>query len=800
MPESERKTNTTAIIDGIVDGHRISTQQLLQEIYKKLEEGYAEFEVNACGQHNIGGPLWDKDSKPLKFRVKNPGQRLGSMGMRGTTIEIEGSAPADVGWLNSGAEIILKGDGGDTTAHCAATGKIYVAGRTGTRSGALMKYDPSYPAPEFWVLENTGSFSFEFMGGGIGIICGYGCENMDSVLGYRSCVGMVGGVIYVRGNVKELSREVFLLDLDQGDKEFLLKGLPVFLEKIGRPELINVLSRELQENNPSSPSESLSSDMQWKKIRAKTYQERTIRQQAKSIREFRENDWVEGGIFGDVLPDNYTVADFVSTKDARLKFPVWKNALFSAPCEYNCPIGIPTQKRISLLRQGKTEEALRLVLEYSPFPASVCGQVCPNLCIDECNRKYLDIPVKIGELGLLSNEIKAGLPGIELNKRVAIIGSGVAGLGAAWYLRKSGCKVDVFEQDEVFGGKLKQVIPEDRLQQEILEAELQRIIKLGINIKTKALVNKEFFQKIKSEYDAVVIATGAHNPVIIPFEGHERLVKGLDFLKEINRGQKPKIGEKVVVIGAGNASMDVVIGAYNLGAKEVTAIDIQKPAAFDKEIEHVEKLGAKIIWPCFTEKVSEKGVHLKDGRLLEADTVIISVGDRPDLSFLEQEYLDEKGMLKLNEYNQSEIDSKVFAPGDVRELGLFTHAIADGRRAAMNIHRMFNDEPPDNFAKAPMIPQDRVKDQFYHPLRSGKVEAMTAEQEAERCMSCGYCRDCEYCMEVCPEQAIDRVQKTDGVFEYVSDPDKCIGCGICAGICPCGIWTMEDNLIKFLEE
>ncbi len=790
MPDSERKESTTALISGIVDGHRISTRELLQEIYKKLEEGYAEFEVNACGQHDIGGPLWDKDSKPLKFRVKNPGQRLGSMGMKGTTIEIEGSAPADVGWLNAGAEIILKGDGGDTTAHCAATGKIYVAGRTGTRSGALMKYDPSYPAPEFWVLENTGSFSFEFMGGGIGVICGYGCENIDSVLGYRSCVGMVGGVIYVRGNIKELSDEVFLLDLNDADREFLLKGLPVFLEKIGKPELINTLSKGLQGNEPC----------EWHKIRAKTYQERAVKQQSKSIREFRQQDWVEGGIFGDVLSDDYFVADFVSTGDFRLKFPVWKNAMFSAPCEYNCPIGIPTQKRISFLRQGKTEDALRLVLDYSPFPASVCGQVCPNLCVDECNRRYLDIPVKINDLGLLSSRIKVDSPKVELNERVAVIGSGVAGLGAAWYLRKIGYKVDVFEQDEVFGGKLKQVIPEDRLQKEILEAELQRIIKLGVNIKTKTLVNKELFQKIKNEYDAVVVATGAHNPVVIPFEGHERLVKGLDFLKEINRGQKPGIGEKVVVIGAGNASMDVVIGAYNLGAKEVTAIDIQKPAAFDKEIEHIEKLGAKILWPCFTEKISEKGVHLKDGRLLEADTVIISVGDRPDLSFLEQEYLDEKGMIRINEYNQSEIDLKVFAPGDVRELGLFTHALADGRKVAMNIHRMFTGKALDDFAKAPMIPRDRLKDKFYHPMRGGKVEAMPAEQETERCMSCGYCRDCEYCMEICPEQAIDRVQKPDGTFEYVSDEDKCIGCGICAGVCPCGIWTMEDNLVKFLEE
>ena len=112
----------------------------------------------------------------FKIQVKNPGQRVGSMGMQGTQIIVDGPAPADVGWLNAGAEIIVKGDGGDTTAHCAATGKIFIAGRVGTRSGALMKYDPKFPAPEFWVLKNTGSFSFEFMGGGIAVVCGHNCE------------------------------------------------------------------------------------------------------------------------------------------------------------------------------------------------------------------------------------------------------------------------------------------------------------------------------------------------------------------------------------------------------------------------------------------------------------------------------------------------------------------------------------------------------------------------------------------------------------------------------------------------
>jgi len=773
--------NKTAVINGIVDGNRISTQQLLQELYRKLDEGYKEFEINASGHHDIGGPLWDKDKQALKFRVKNPGQRVGSMGMYGTEIIVEGSAPADVGWLNAGADITVIGDGGDTTAHCAASGRIFVAGRTGTRSGALMKHDPKYTPPEFWVLKNTGSFSFEFMGGGTAVICGFGCENSDSALGYRSCVGMVGGTVYVRGNVKDLSSQVWLMDLDEGDKEFLNKGLPVFLSKIGKPELLD----KLQDG--------------WHKIVAKTYEESKSRS-LMSLKQFRLNNWVEGGIFGDLIEDDYKTSDLVAKGDLRLKYPVWKNAMYSAPCEYNCPIGIPTQKRISLLRQGKVKEALELVLDFSPFPASVCGQVCPNLCIEECSRKYIDQPIKMAELGKLSKDVKIKFPKTEKTQKIAVIGSGVAGLGAAWHLKKLGYAVDIFEQDKVFGGKLKQVIPQDRLERTILDAELKRISDAGISIKTSTKVDKALFEKLEQDYNAVVIAVGAHNPVVIPFEGHERLVKGLEFLKAVNNGEKPEIGEKVVIIGAGNAAVDVAIGAFNLGSKDVTLIDIQKPAAFEKEIEHIEKLGAKILWPCFTEKISEQGVHLKDGRLLDADTVIISVGDRPDFSFIKRDYLDEKGGIKLNEFMQVEKSSKIFVPGDAVKLGLFTHALADGRKVAINIDKMLSGEPLDEFKRTPVIPQDRVKDEYYHPLNSLKVSAMDAEQETERCMSCGFCRDCEYCQEICPEQAITRISKPDGSFEYISDPEKCIGCGICEGVCPCGIWTMEDNLVKYAEE
>ena len=739
---------------------RLSTQELLQIIYEKMNEGYTSFEITASGQHNIGGPLWSEDGTTLDFKVINPGQRIGSMGMPNTRITIEGSAPADVGWLNSGAEIILKGDGGDTTAHCAASGKIFVGGRVGTRSGALMKHDPKYPAPEFWILKNTGSFSFEFMGGGTAVVCGLDCEDIESVIGSRSCVGMVGGTIYVRGNVCDLSDDVYLIDIDENDKDFLKKGLKEFLTKIDRKDL----------------TEKLCDFSQWKKIVAKTFEERKANHLI-PMKDFRLNVWSKevsgndgGGIFSDVYEDDFKVYPIVNKGDHRLRYPSWDNYTQSAPCESHCPIGIPTQKRINLIKDDKLKEALELMLEYTPFPACVCGNLCPNLCMEECSRGYVDEPIKFDALGMMSRDVIVPRVQSTKDKSIAIIGAGVAGLSAAWLLKNQGYSVTVFEQDKEIGGKLRQVIPFERLSKECLEAEINRIKNSGINFNLNTTLTKELFKDIETKYDAVIVACGAHNPVVIPFEGHERLIKGLDFLKNVKNGSKPNLGDKVVVIGAGNAAMDVIIEAYNCNAKEVTAIDIQKPAAFDKEIQRCKGFGAKILYPCFTEKVTDKGVILKDGTLLEADSVIISIGDRPKFDFLEPSMLDERGMLRLNEYKQT-INEKVFAAGDAIKQGLFTNAIDT----------------------MPQLPRDKVKTEYYQGLSPLKVQETDAWDEKDRCMSCGLCRDCEFCLQACPEQAISKFKDINGNTIYASNEERCIGCGICAGVCPCGVWNMKDN-------
>ena len=244
--------------------------------------------------------------------------------------------------------------------------------------------------------------------------------------------------------------------------------------------------------------------------------------------------------------------------------------------------------------------------------------------------------------------------------------------------------------------------------------------------------------------------------------------------------------------------MDVVLGAYKVGAKQVTAIDIQKPAAFEKEIEAAKALGAKIMYPCFSEKVTEEGVYLTDGRLLKADSVIIAIGDRTDLSFMDEGYLNERKQPLLNEFNQSIKAANVFFAGDSIRQGLFCDGIGQGRGAALNINRFLEGKPLRVEASTNKIQPHEVKDAYYKTLRKSEICAMDTLDEKDRCLSCAGCRDCKMCLTSCPRGAIERVEFTnpDGTtaFAYVSDDKKCIGCGICAGVCPCGIWTMKSQL------
>ncbi|HUJ17976.1 MAG TPA: FAD-dependent oxidoreductase [Nitrospirota bacterium] len=774
------------IINGNVNGKRVSSKDLEEQVQKALKDGARELTVRADGQHGIGGRIWPKFGSVKVVIEGTSGQRVGSMGMDGTDILVKGSCSDDAGWLNCGATITVLGDVANGAHNAAAQGRLYVQGGGGARCDTMTKKNPRFPDLESWYFRGVGDSFAEFKAGGIAVVCGVGPRDPENILGYRPCVGMVGGTIYFRGPIKEYSKaDVKLTDLTPQDWEWLTANMKPYLAAIDRMSHYEELTRDMNA---------------WKKLIAYTPAEK-----AKSkgklkmgLTEFRTNVWEKevgkGGMFGAYLTHDRTVLPYITTGEERRWMPVWKNDQYLPPCAYACPSRIPSHKRASLIRQGRTAEALALVLQYSPLPATVCGTVCPNLCMTDCTRGRVDQPLNIKEYGSAALNLKAPKKARATGQSIAVIGGGPGGLSAAWQLGLKGHSIDLYEASGKIGGKIEMCIPRERLPKKILDKELARFAEIGVKVHVQSPVDRKKFESIYKDHDLVVIAVGAHEGRVIPFPGHEDVVKGIDFLKEINFG-KPKTlkGKNVVVIGAGNVGMDIACQAWDHGAVSVIAVDVQKPAAFGKEMELASSKGTQILYPKMTERFDAKAkrIFFKDGTALDADMVIVSIGDKPVLDFLPPSINTERGYITVNDLGQTS-DVKVFAIGDATKPGLVTHAIGQGKVAADKIHSLLmnTDYVPE---ERRMIPYERIKTQYYEVCRLSDIK-FSPKKEADRCMSCGSCRDCGMCEQSCYYGAISRKKLPNKSFEYAVDESKCIGCGFCAGICPCGVWEMKENV------
>ena len=772
-------------LKGNIKDKRTPSRIFEQEIQEAVEKGARNLHILANGQHGIGGRIWPRGDT-VKIQIEGPvGQRLGSMGMFGTEIVVNGSASDDIGWINCGANITVLGDVTNGAHNAAAQGKLYVQGSGGARCDTMTKHNPKFDPPQSWYFRDVGDTFAEFKAGGVAVVCGVHPRNPDNILGYRPCVGMVGGVVYFRGPIKGYSeKDVQLHDLTGQDWQWLKKNMKPYLKAIKRTDYHDELTRSIDE---------------WKKLVPYTAQDRAKRKDFKmSVTDFRSNMWEEGvgkgGIFGEYLTHPLTILPYITTGADRRFKPVWNNLKYASPCEYACPTGIPTQRRAQLIREDKLHEAMELILQYSPLPASVCGEICPNLCMQACTRMRVDTAYNIKEMGRASLEIKAPEPAKKTDRKVAVIGGGPGGLSAAWHLALKGHTVDLYEAEEKLGGKLELCIPRERLPQRVLEKEIERFKEMGVNVNLRAKVTKNKFEDIYKDHDAVIVACGAHKPRMMNLPGSRDMVSAYDFLKGINIGDKLDLkGQRIVVIGAGNVGMDVAAEAYHCGAKKVTAVDIQEPAAFGKELDIAKSLGTEILWPKFTDRYvkKEKKIYFTDDTSLEADLVVISIGDTPMTEFLPPSVNTNKnGWIEADEVGFTS-DPKVFAIGDATRLGLVTHAIGHARNAAEAIHAFLSGRSYYMPARKPMVPYENVKTAYYDTC---KGESFSPETEAQRCMSCAACRDCHMCEATCYYGAISRKEFEDGSYEYVVDEDLCIGCSFCAGICPCGVWEMEENI------
>jgi len=773
----------TIVIDGMENGARVDSRIIEGRIQQAVLEGNRNIEIIAYGQHGLGGRIWSAGSESVHLRIKgSSGQRVGAMGFPGTRIEVEGPASDDLGWLNSGAYIAVRGHATNGVGNAMAQGKIYVGGDIGARGMTMTKHNPRFEPPELWVLGGVGDFFGEFMAGGIAVICGYEAHEKDNVLGYRPCVGMVGGKVFFRGPHKGFSeRDAYMRAPDDEEWSWLKGGMADFLEATCRPALLPKLKILPKLTGERS---------EWQVIVAKKPYEKKDKEI--TLSRFREESWDrelgKGGLIGDLSAGDRSPIPVLATGELRRFVPVWENEKYLPPCQAACPTGIPVRKRWDLIRKGKVQEAVDLALQFTPFPATVCGYLCPNLCKQSCTRHQSDLEA-IDTMVLGRASLNATVPPAppSSGKRIAVIGGGPSGLSVAWQLRMKGHEAVIHDARKQMGGKITATIPRSRIPDEVVNHELKRMEQELAIVALKHPLTKEEFMKLREKFDAVVIAVGAQKGRVIPVPGHERVIPALYFLRD-SRLDCAKVGKKVVIIGAGNVGCDAASEAFRLGAESIVLIDVQKPASSGKERKSAEDAGAVFLWPRFTKQITEAGVELTDGEVLPADTVIMAVGDQPELSFLPEEIKTERGFISIDANYQTSLPG-VYAVGDAARLGLLTDAIGSGRKAAAAIDAMLRGVE-ETYDQLPTIAIERVKLQYYDPRPQHFEDIVSC---AASCASCGGCRDCGMCETACPQNAISRKEGEEGRFEYVVDEALCIGCGTCAGVCPTGVWNLVAN-------
>ena len=492
----------------------------------------------------------------------------------------------------------------------------------------------------------------------------------------------------------------------------------------------------------------------------------------------------------------------------------------TSPCKTECPAHIAVQGYIKLASQRRYKEALELIKKENPFPA-VCGRICPRKCESACTRGEIDDPIAIDEIKkfIAEQDLNAEhrfIPKIKnnYNKKIAVVGSGAAGISCAYYLAVEGYKVTVFEKERVLGGMLTLGIPSFRLEKNVVEAEINILKELGVEFKTGIEVGKDLrLQDLREEgYEAFYIAIGAQAGRKLGIEGEEAegVISGIDFLRKVNLGEKLELNEDVVVIGGGNVAIDVARTAVRAGGKKISIYCLEKPEempALEEEIEESLSEGIMInnSWGpkrIITEDGKVKGIEFKkclsvfdennkfnpkydeeETITVKADTIILSVGQAIDWGGLlegSKIELNPNNTVKADSFTYQTEEKDVFVGGDVFTGPKFAiDAIAAGKEGAISIHRFVH--PGQSLVigrdrrKYKAFDKENVLLEGYDNIprqRTNHVDGKKAREsfkdlrltfteeqlkkETERCLSCG---------------------------ATVVDEFLCVGCGACTTRC-----------------
>jgi len=488
-----------------------------------------------------------------------------------------------------------------------------------------------------------------------------------------------------------------------------------------------------------------------------------------------------------------------------------------SPCRFACPAGVDMRRYLYLLKMGKVDEAYNVLREYLPLPA-ITGRVCPHFCEAECARNDVDEAVNINSLERFVADYwlreKAKPVPRKYTDKIAIIGSGPAGLSCAYFLSRMGYPVTVFEAMPVLGGMLRTGIPEYRLPKKILDEQINYIRDMGVKFKIGVSIGEDItFENLKRDYRAIFFATGNQLSRRIELEGDglDGVLWGLDFLREVNLKNKIKVKDKVVVIGGGNVAMDVALTSLRLGAKEVQLACLESGdeiPAYKEEIQQAIEEGVRIKEGWGPQKIlgngkkvtgielvrctrvfDEKGkfnpsFDKKTTKTLKADMIILAIGQSPDYSLAPKGMkITEKGTVQVEPITLETSLPGIFAGGDIVDgVPSVVKAIADGNISSISIDRYLRgknlkkgrDSKPKKVEKPPKegIPKiiriqtpRMVVNKIAGNFKEVKIgfNEDTAKQEVERCVTCGSrsiityveeCRLCKSCETICPVHAI----------------------------------------------